>query len=65
MLSLRTAKGLNLEKFKQDFNENILKTKENEINKMLEHGQIEIVDGYLRLTDENYTVLNSIIVELM
>ena len=65
MLSLRTAKGLDLSKFKEDFNENLLKSKEMEINKMLEDGQIEIVDGYLRITDSSYTVLNSIIVELM
>lgn len=65
MLSLRTAKGLNLKKFKEDFNEDLLKTKAQEINKMLEDEQIEIVDGYLRITDSSYTVLNSIIVELM
>ncbi len=65
MLSLRTSKGLDLEKFKQDFNENLLKTKETEIKKMLEHGQIEIVNGFLRVTDTQYSVLNSIIVELM
>lgn len=65
MLSLRTAKGLDLEKFKQDFNENLLKTKQNEIKKLLDDNRIEIVDGFMRVTDENYTVLNSIIVELM
>ena len=65
MLSLRTVKGLDLEKFKQDFNENLLKSKEKEISKLLEDGRIEIVDGFMRITDENYTVLNSIIVELM
>jgi len=65
MLSLRTAKGLDLNKFKEDFNENLLKTKQNEIKKLLDDGRIEIVDGFMRVTDENYTVLNSIIVELM
>lgn len=65
MLSLRTTKGLDLEKFKEDFNENLLKTKEVEIKKMIEDGQVEIVDGHLRITDTQYNVLNSIIVELM
>lgn len=65
MLSLRTSKGLDLEKFEEDFNENILKTKEIQIRKMIEDGQVEIVDGFLRVTDSHYNVLNSIIVELM
>lgn len=65
MLSLRTARGLDLEKFKKDFNENLLSTKKEQINKMLEDKQIEIVDGFLRVTEPNFSVLNAIIVELM
>ena len=65
MLSLRTTKGIDLEKFKTDFNEDILKTKAAEINKMLEDGQVEIVEGFLRIKDQSFSVLNSIIVELM
>jgi oxygen-independent coproporphyrinogen-3 oxidase len=65
MLSLRTVKGLDLQKFQEDFNENLLKTREEQIKKMIEDGQIEIVDGFLRITDTKYNVLNSIIVELM
>ena len=45
--------------------ERTAKTREEQIKKMIEDGQIEIVDGFLRITDTKYNVLNSIIVELM
>ena len=65
MLSLRTAKGLDLEKFKEDFRENLLSTRSAQIKKMEEDGIIEIVNGFLRISDNNFNVLNSVIVELM
>jgi len=65
MLSLRTENGLDLEKFKKDFNEDILKTRREQIKKLEELGMLEIVDGFLKITDEYFYVSNSIIVDLM
>lgn len=65
MLSLRTAQGLNLEEFKQEFGEDLLQTKKEEISKFLNKNMLAIVNGYLRLTKENFYLSNSIIVELI
>ncbi len=65
MLSLRTDKGLDLEKFKEDFEEDLLKTKRFEIRKLKELGMIEIKDSFMKITDEHFYVSNSIIVELL
>lgn len=65
MLSLRTAKGLDLEKFKNDFHEDILKTKALAIRNLKKMNMIEVKDGFLRIMDEHFYVSNSIIVELI
>lgn len=65
MLSLRTTQGLDLERFKKDFNEDLLVSRRDNIKRMLDNQKIEIVNGYLRVTEPNFSVLNSIIVELM
>ena len=65
MLSLRTQKGLDLDKFKKDFNEDILRTRAEAIKKMTELGMIEIKDNYLKIKDDYFAVSNSIIVELI
>lgn len=65
MLSLRTAEGLDLKKFEEEFKENLLKTKKKEIEKLKEMKMVEVVDGFLRITENNFYVSNSIIVELM
>lgn len=65
MLSLRTEKGLDLEKFRLDFHEDLLKSKATQIKKLEEMKMIEIKDGFMKITDKNFYVSNSIIVELM
>ena len=65
MLSLRTTKGLNLEEYKNEFKEDLLETKAEEIEKLMKIQMLEIVDGYLRITDKYFYVSNSIIVELI
>ena len=65
MLSLRTREGLNLEAFKQTFNEDLLKTKQQEINRLLELKMLEIDEGDLKIADSYFYVSNSIIVELL
>ncbi|MBR1988696.1 MAG: radical SAM family heme chaperone HemW [Clostridia bacterium] len=65
MLSLRTVEGLDLEAFKQEFNEDLLQSKKHEINVMIKEGMVEIVDNFLRVTEKHFYITNSIIVELM
>ncbi len=65
MLSLRTVTGLDLDKFERDFKENLLKSHAKQIEQLTKLKMIEIVDGYLRITDEHFYVSNSIILELI
>ena len=65
MLSLRTVKGLDLEKFKQDFNEDLLKTRAIEIRNLKALKMIEIKDGFIKITNDYFYVSNRIIVELL
>jgi len=65
MLSLRTKDGLDLKKFHEDFDENILITKSQQIKKLKEMKILEEVDGFLRITEPYFNVSNSVIVELI
>lgn len=65
MLALRTTKGLNLAQFEEIFKENLQLSKALEIKKLTNLGMVEVVDGYLRITDKHFFVSNSIIVELI
>lgn len=65
MLSLRTIKGLDLEKFKQDFKEDLLRSRAEQIKKLTELKMVEVVDGYLRITEPYFYVSNQIILELI
>ena len=65
MLSLRTTKGLNLEKFKKDFNEDLLRTHTDVINRFIDKGMVEVKDNFLRIKNAYFAVSNSIIVELI
>lgn len=65
MLSLRTSTGLDLEKYKEDFDEDFLKRRADKIKRLQDIGKIEIVDGFLRVTESGFYVSNAIIVELL
>ena len=65
MLSLRTKNGLDLEKFHEDFKEDLLKSKAKEIKQLVKNDMIEIEEGFLRIKDDYFYISNSIIVELM
>lgn len=65
MLSLRTTKGLDLEKFKIDFNEDLLRTHTDVINRFIDKGMVEVKDNFLRIKNAYFAVSNSIIVELI
>lgn len=65
MLSLRTTSGLDLEKFKADFKEDLLQTKAEPIAKLKELDMIEINNGFLKITEPYFYVSNTIIVDLL
>ena len=65
MLSLRTAEGLDLDQFNQDFHEDLLHSRGAQIKQMVNSGMLEVVDNHLRVTDKYFYLSNSIILELI
>ena len=65
MLSLRLATGLNLEKFRKKFKEDLLKTRATQIHNLINGGYIFIEDGFLKIVPEHFYVSNRIILELL
>ena len=65
MLSLRLATGLNLEKFRKRFKEDLLKTRANQIQSLIKAGYIHIDDGFLKISPQHMYVSNRIILELL
>lgn len=65
MLSLRLATGLNLEKFRKRFNEDLLKTRANQIQTLIKNGYVYIEDGFLKIAPQHFYVSNRIILELL
>lgn len=66
MLSLRTIDGLDTKKYEQEFNENLLVKKNEELKKFVKMGLITIdKDNIIRATNAGYLLLNKIIVELV
>lgn len=65
MLSLRLATGLNLEKFRKRFREDLLKTRANQIQTLIKSGYVYIEDGFLKISPQHVYVSNRIILELL
>lgn len=65
MLSLRLATGLNLEKFRKRFKEDLLKTRASQIQALIKQGYVYIEDGFLKIAPQHFYVSNRIIVELL
>lgn len=65
MLSLRTTKGLDLQKFKEDFSYDLLIEKSAEIEKLKANNLIKIENNFLSCTNNGFHVLNYIILELV
>ena len=65
MLSLRLATGLNLEKFRKRFKEDLLKTRATQIQSLIKNGYVFIEEGYLKIAPEHFYVSNRIILELL
>ena len=65
MLSLRLSTGLNLEKFRKRFKEDLLQTRSTQIQNMIKGGYLYIEDGFLKIRPEHFYISNRIIVELL
>lgn len=65
MLSLRMATGLNLEKFKEDFKEDLLRTRADIIKRYIEAKMLTLEDGYLKICEDYFYVSNKIILDLL
>lgn len=65
MLSLRTSKGINIEAFNNKFNCNILEDKQKEIAFLMTNRFIVIERGFLKLADNAFYVLNSVVQKLI
>ncbi len=65
MLSLRTSKGINIESFNYKFNCNLLEDKKTEINFLLNNRFIVVERGFLRLAENAFYVLNSVVQKLI
>lgn len=65
MLSLRLATGLNLERFRKRFKEDLLKTRSEQIQALIKGGYVYIEDGFLKIAEQHFYVSNRIILELL
>jgi len=65
MLSLRLATGLNLERFRKRFKEDLLKTRANQIQNLIKAGYIYIEEGFLKIAPQHFYISNRIILELL
>lgn len=65
MLSLRTAKGLNLKEFKTKFKQDLLQTKRQQIKQLKDLDLITIKNNHLVINQNKIYVSNAIIAELI
>ena len=66
MLSLRTINGLNTKDYEEEFGENILVTKNEELKNLIKLGLVVLdKNGNIKATDAGYLLLNRIILELV
>lgn len=65
MMSLRLIEGLNLEKFKERYQEDALEIYRDAIDKNVKEGRLVIEDNYLKATKEGIYLLNDILIDFM
>jgi len=65
MLALRTSEGLNIKDFDAKFGCHLLTDKKQEIEFLTSHNFISVKRGYLKVNDNAFYVLNSIITKLI
>lgn len=65
MLGLRTVKGIDINKLKNEYKYDLLELKKEQIKKFQDLGFISVKDNYLFATEQGFYVLNQIIVDLV
>ena len=65
MLFLRTSEGINIKEFDNDFGGHLMSDKKKEIEFLTTRNFITIKDGYLRVNDNAFYVLNAIVAKLV
>ena len=65
LLGLRKIEGVNIEAFKNKFNENSTEIFKCEIDKLINENLIENVDGYIRLTSKGLDLANQVWMEFI
>ena len=66
MLSLRTINGLSTKKYQEEFGENLLATKNEELKKLVKLGLVIIdKDNNIKATSSGFLLLNKVILELV
>lgn len=65
MLGLRTREGIDISKYDNSFGTHILKDKQKEIEFLSSRGFISLKDGHIKVCENAYYVLNSIILKLI
>lgn len=66
MLSLRTKDGVDLDKYKQLFNENLVANKKDKIAKLIVNGYLLLTDNnHLVCTNKGFLVLNKVTLEIV
>ena len=64
-LGLRMVKGVSIGEFKRLFSKDIFEVYGDVINKYVKSGHLELVEGFLRLTDEGLDVSNTVMAEFL
>lgn len=65
MLFLRTSEGINIKDFDKTFGGHLMLDKAKEIEFLTKHNFVSVKNGYLRVNDNAFYVLNSIIAKLV
>ncbi len=65
MLGLRTSRGIDLIKFNNDFQDDLVFSKNDDINDLIKLDMIEIKDNFLRIKPDHFGKTNSIIIKLL
>lgn len=65
MLATRMVRGLELEVWARNFGERLELVRAEQIQKLQDHGLVEITDGFLRLTEKGLELQDAVVIELM
>ena len=65
MLATRTVRGLDLNRWRAEFGEDLTRSRAAQVRKLENYGLIEITEGFLRLTPAGLELQDSVVLELM